>query len=264
MSTTYSGNPASGAQSPAIQITRPSDGDALNAASINATLQKIADYIAFLQAHVALIDVGQSFTAAQAFLDAIQLSKSGDQSIFKYGSGALEIGTLINSDLGFKTNGVTRAVLRASDGRIGSLADPVQNQDADTMAARNAAITAGFNISTAAITPGSNWSGAQSIVKKSGRTVTVIISAMGGVGASWGSVANVPAGFRPGADWGWRFRGAIINYTGPGHSYDADISIESNGNVSVVGYDSGTEYAPPFTIANSVGVLAFATYLAEN
>lgn len=49
MSTIYNGNPANGAQTPAIQIQRPSDGDAANVESVNTALQKLADYVAWIQ-----------------------------------------------------------------------------------------------------------------------------------------------------------------------------------------------------------------------
>jgi hypothetical protein len=162
MSTLYSGVAASGSQAPAIQIQRPADGDAASAASINTALQKIADYIAWLQLHSALVDAANGFSVTQQIATGdLELTNAAIQSILKATGGKLQVGTKTGnaSDVDLLVNGVVKATLRASDGKLSlvaqllaaagidagsqpvvNVANPTNPQDADTKAARDTAI----------------------------------------------------------------------------------------------------------------------------
>lgn len=71
----YTGVAANGARTPAIEISRPSDGDAANAASVNGALGELADYAAHFQAHSAYIDDANTFTAENDFQRPVEFTE---------------------------------------------------------------------------------------------------------------------------------------------------------------------------------------------
>ncbi len=123
MTTPYSGNAASGARSPAVSVNVIADGDTVNAAISTAAPKTLADFVAWLQAHAAIFDDANTFSAAQVFAALVSLNannlaltKSGDQSVLKSGSGKLQLGSSIAADVELLVGGNARAVLSASTG----------------------------------------------------------------------------------------------------------------------------------------------------
>jgi hypothetical protein len=110
MPSNYTGNPAAITARQVPVIACPVDADALSANSANVPTEKLADFVAWLQANAALFAVENGFTVEQAFLaaSALLLSRSGPQTITKIGSGDL----LITNTVG----GV--AALAASGGSV--------------------------------------------------------------------------------------------------------------------------------------------------
>jgi hypothetical protein len=116
MSSLYTGNPAGGARSPAIQITGPADLDPLNAASVNAlALSKLADYVAWLQAHAAVLDQANTLSALLSLANDVNLTAAVAQAILKTAAGGLTFGTAAGGgDLTLSANGVALLKLLAS------------------------------------------------------------------------------------------------------------------------------------------------------
>jgi hypothetical protein len=145
MPQTITGNPATSHGNP-IQLTAVADGDAANATNLaNTPLQAVTDVIAWLQAHAALFDASNTFSAAQTIAALLTLStsdlaltKSGDQAVTKSGSGKLQLGTSIAADLELVRNAVVMLALTASGidaktQKIVNVVDPDAAQDAATM-----------------------------------------------------------------------------------------------------------------------------------
>lgn len=65
MPSNYPGDPSGVAPHSTPTIACPVDADPANAASVNTPLQQLADVAAYLQAHGALLDVANTFTAQQ-------------------------------------------------------------------------------------------------------------------------------------------------------------------------------------------------------
>ncbi len=95
MPSNYTGSPAAITARQVPVISCPVDADALSAASANAPTQKLADILAWLQANAAELGVENDFTA----LNAIVLSRVGNQAIAKSGAGVLSIASSVNDVL---------------------------------------------------------------------------------------------------------------------------------------------------------------------
>lgn len=150
MPTLLTGNPASGAWSPAASATCPADGDLANAASFNTPYQALLNAVAFLQAQAAQKNGSNTWPQAQTLQALLSLTAAGNalaltaavaQSILKTAAGGLTVGTAAGGgDLTLSANGV--ALLKAlasgsldAQGKIlGNLATPAAAADAATKA----------------------------------------------------------------------------------------------------------------------------------
>jgi len=144
MPTALTGNPASGARSPAISGSGPAAADLVASGTIDTLFQKILDYIAWLQANTPGLAEGNTFTQAQVMqalltLSAsdVALSKTGAQKMTKTGTGGLTVGTEAgNGDLILTANGVSMfkalaaGTLDAQGKRLANLAAPTTAGDA--------------------------------------------------------------------------------------------------------------------------------------
>jgi hypothetical protein len=143
MPTTYNGSAAAITAHEAPAITLALGTDLLSEEGFNVALRKLADYVAYLNSKAALLDQLNALTQTlQLSGGDLELTKATVQALLKAGGGKLQVGTKAGnaSDVELLVGGVVKAILRASDGRLGSLLDPVNAQDADTKAARDAAI----------------------------------------------------------------------------------------------------------------------------
>jgi hypothetical protein len=147
MSTIYTGVPANFLRTPTVSTSLPADGDPGNAASIGTPLQKLLDYVAWLQANAAGRGETNTFTQAQTFnaiasyLANIGLTGTALQSILKSGTGGLDVGTSIASDVRILLGNVAKWTAQASTGNLVSaggtvtgLPAPVNTTDAATKA----------------------------------------------------------------------------------------------------------------------------------
>jgi hypothetical protein len=154
MGTPYTGDDSSITAHSAATATIPADTDLIAAATFNLALQKILDYLDFLQTNASLLGANVFTAAQQVSAGDVELTNAAIQRFLKAGGGKLQVGTKTGnaSDLEFVVNGVVKAILRASDGKLAAAAgfdagsqkivnvtDPSDAQDADTMAARIAA-----------------------------------------------------------------------------------------------------------------------------
>src|SRR6266542_3349524 len=246
MSTLYTGVAASGARSPAIQIQEPADTDAANVASVNTALTKIANYIAYLQAHAALFDDTNTFSAAQTIAALLTLSTSNVsltagalQSILKGGTGKLQVGTSQASDLELIVGNVVKLAILAAGGidaktqKIINVVDPAAAQDAATKNYVDGIQFAAPTIIGATLN--GSWTGTVGYWKDRSGVVHLLGPAVWGAGTL---IFTLPAGFRPAAIRNL----AVAAWSGSAYAPNL-IQIQSNGTVSVLGAGSaGYQY----------------------
>lgn len=143
----YNGSAAAITAHQQVTISEPVGTDVRNSGSVRTPLEKLADYLQFLQAKAALLDAINVFTTTQQLSGGdLELTKATVQALLKAGGGKLQLGTKAgnNSDLELLVNGVVKLALLAAGGidaksqKIVNVTDPASAQDADTKAAREA------------------------------------------------------------------------------------------------------------------------------
>jgi hypothetical protein len=146
----YNGNTSGLSGRPTVTISEPVGTDTRNALSVQTPLRKLADLVQYLMTNAAFLGANVFTATQQISSGALELTQAAAQAILKAGSGKLQVGTKAgnNSDLELLINGVVKAALLAAGGfdvksqRIVNVTDPSAAQDADTKAARDAAISA--------------------------------------------------------------------------------------------------------------------------
>jgi hypothetical protein len=116
----YSGSTAGLSGRPTVTIAEPVGTDQRNAGSVQTPFRKLADFAAYLMTNAAFLGANV-FTATQQIASGgLELTQAALQAILKKGSGKLQLGTATgnNSDLELLINGVVKAILRASDGKL--------------------------------------------------------------------------------------------------------------------------------------------------
>jgi hypothetical protein len=224
VSTTYNGSAAGIAAHEAPAITIAQSTDLLSEEGFNVALRKLADYVAYLNANAPLLAALNVFSATQQIADGdLELTKATIQALLKAGGGKLQVGTKTGnaSDLELVVNGVVKAILRASDGklqlvaqlladagidangqRIVDLADPVDDQDAatkayvETVAANSAVVALTWN------DPPWHQYGAADLLKGANGFVQLLARAdYNGGGSNPTQTLTIPVGYRPPSSW---------------------------------------------------------------
>jgi hypothetical protein len=116
----YSGSTAGLSGRPTVTIAEPVGTDQRNAGSVQTPFRKLADFAAYLMTNAAFLGANV-FTATQQIASGgLELTQAALQAILKKGSGKLQVGTATGntSDVELLVNGVAKATLRASDGKL--------------------------------------------------------------------------------------------------------------------------------------------------
>jgi hypothetical protein len=265
MTTSYTGNPANGARTPALAVDVCVDGDAANGANLSGAEKKIADYVAWLQAHAAIFDAANTFTAAQVIQALLSLtnnlafSAAVAQTLLKTAAGGLTVGTAASGgDLTLSANGVALLKLLATGSLdaqakiLGNLATPVAAADAATKGWVEGIAAGAIGV----VSAGSAWVVDGYHLARNGNAVVVDFEATAGAGASWSAVATLQSGFRP----------PVQIAALPCTVYDASVStyypglavFGTTGVVAVTLYSNGGGFGPLFTIATGDRLLVRA------
>jgi hypothetical protein len=120
MPNAYSGNTAGLSGRPTVTILEPISTDTRDANSVQVPFRKLADFVQHLMANAAFLGANVFTATQQISSGALELTQAAAQAILKAGSGKLQVGTKAgnNSDLELLINGVVKAILRASDGKM--------------------------------------------------------------------------------------------------------------------------------------------------
>jgi hypothetical protein len=200
MPANYNGNTTGLSGRPTVTISEPVGTDTRNAASVQTPLRKIADFVQYLMTNAALLGANV-FTATQQIASGgLDLTQAALQSILKKGSGKLQLGTATgnNSDLELLINGVVKAILRASDGKLQGQST-VAGDGGTTLASKDyveSYTNAKFGVTWTALTLGGGWTGNASYWKDSSGVVRL----KGSITGLNSGFATFPAGARPGGE----------------------------------------------------------------
>jgi len=258
VSSLYTGNPAGGAWTPAIQITEPSDTtDLINAASVNTALSHLADVVAFLQQQAAQLGGSNTFAAAQNFsalltlTNNISLTAAVAQSILKTAAGGLTFGTAAGGgDLTLSANGTALLKLLASgsmdaQGKVlGNLATPGAGGDAATKGYVDGKFPALAWTALTITAPHSAGVGydAPAYFKDAAGIVHLRGSVTLGSGSSGSQICAIPSGVRPlvaaGRSWLCAKYGSNVGIALLLGSGDALLAAAANSNGEVLYLDA--------------------------
>lgn len=141
-----------------------------------------------------------------------------------------------------------------------TLTDPVTCSSNVTV---SGTVSAGATES-APMSAGANWGLTTNVVRKSAGLVSVMMSALASAGASFDSIATLPAGARPHSSMGaYSFMGRVLD-DNTGVSYVAEFSVNmSTGVISMGRYDNGTSLVTPFVLGAGDAVFASFAFPAN-
>ena len=139
-------------------------------------------------------------TATNTITGDLSLAGGASQSVLKGGTGGLDIGTSIASDLRFMTSGAEQWKVRASDGALVSAGGQITGLGAPVDS--TSAATKGFveTLASGSITMGTGWSDDGCVVKKAANGLITIRYLSSPSSASSVHAGTVAAGYRPAHD----------------------------------------------------------------
>ncbi len=234
-------------------------GTTINAVWLNAVQNELANFITAMGLTLTKADSTQLRTALLAFT-TWALNRAGDQALTKGNSGKLQFGTSIATDLELLRAGAAMLALTASGidaktQKIVNVVDPTLAQDAATKGYVDAAAVPVYSI----LQSTTGWTYSVRTSHKSAGFVVVTLDATAGAGASWSSLATLPAG---------RFPTAVVLASGyvkrsPSSYYPALFRIMStDGSINLMWYDDGTGFTGPWTIATGDEVHFHAAFVS--
>lgn len=162
---------------------------------------------------------------------------------------------------GTNTQLLSAAVASATANRIVRRDASGRAQFATPAAAADAATMGYVDGSTGVITASANWSLTAYQLRRSGKIVTgSIYAAASNASANPMNIAMLPSGFLP--ETNVLFQAGLLGNSANGFQYMAHCYIQTDGKISLLNYDNGTQLVPPFAMATACWVYYWFTFIA--